>query len=67
MDQQFWMVWCPQGSSPTAVHASGQLAINEAERLANMNPGKRFYVVKALRYVQKTTTNIVELPAPSAF
>jgi hypothetical protein len=45
---QFWFVWNPQGNAPTCRHGSEQSAINEAERLARLNPGQEFVVLEAL-------------------
>ena len=52
-EAQFWMVWNPAGHSPVFKHETARLARIEAERLARLNPGQRFYVLEAvaLRYV----------------
>ena len=44
----FWLVWNPEGRSPTYKHQSEQSARTEAIRLAKENTGKRFYVLKSL-------------------
>ncbi len=43
----FWVVWNPQGQSPTFRHPSQQVATKEAERLARLNPKQRFHVLEA--------------------
>lgn len=45
---QFWFVWNPQGNAPTYRHPSEQSAVDEAERLARLNPGHKFVVLEAL-------------------
>lgn len=49
----FWCVWNEGGGSPTVKHADFSRAKSEAQRLARMNPGKRFVVLAAaLAYVK---------------
>lgn len=43
----FWLVWNPQGHSPTHKHATHEAACKEAERLARLNPKQRFHVLEA--------------------
>lgn len=45
---RFWMVFNPEGTSPKMQHFSRHLANLEAERLARLNPGKEFFVLKAM-------------------
>lgn len=45
---RFWIVWNPNGRTPTRKHGSRALARNEAYRLAGMNPGEQFFVLKAV-------------------
>jgi len=45
---KFWMIYSPQGSAPTAMHLTRWDADMEAERLAEANPGREFYVLKAV-------------------
>ena len=47
-EEQFWMVWSPQGSTPTHQHITKSSAVNEAERLARLRPGQEFYVLEAV-------------------
>lgn len=44
---QFWLVWHEDGGEPRVRHNSKQSALNEAERLAKLTPGERFFVLKA--------------------
>jgi hypothetical protein len=57
----FFVVWCPTGGSPTVRHSTKDLANAEAERLARANPGSRFYVLLATRFVERSDIRIVEL------
>jgi hypothetical protein len=46
-DADFFFVWCPDRRSPRVRHASRDLAIAEADRLAAMFPGTQFNVYAA--------------------
>jgi len=47
-DFEFWLVWSPTGTTPPSYrHLSELSAINEAERLARLNKGAEFYVLRA--------------------
>lgn len=46
--QQFWMVWCPNRNPPVYRHDCEAAAETEAERLARLNPGERFFVLEAV-------------------
>lgn len=49
----FWCVWNEGGGSPTVKHVEFSTAKGEAQRLARLNPGKRFIVLAAaLAYVK---------------
>ncbi len=48
--QKYWMVHCPEGQLPKAVHTSLDSATKEAERLANIYHGQRFVVLEAVRF-----------------
>lgn len=45
--ERFWLVWSPEGGSPTYRHAVRSSAVNEAERLARKAPGRQFFVLEA--------------------
>ena len=45
MNEQFWLVWNPNGHAPTFQHTHPESARIEAERLSRMNPGQRFHVL----------------------
>lgn len=45
---RFWMVWNPAGRPPSVKHFSRADADKEANRLAVLNPGQRFFVLKAV-------------------
>lgn len=44
----FWMVYGENGGAPTYKHETEASAKAEAERLAKLNQGKRFYVLKVI-------------------
>ena len=46
--ERFWMVVNPSGSTPRVKHCSRGGADREAMRLAKMNPGQEFFVLKAV-------------------
>lgn len=60
----FWLVWSPQGVAPRFKHEDPQSAAAEARRLATINPGRQFYVLRpvemfAIREPLERTTFIV--------
>ena len=55
---KFWMVYCPQRTAPTYQHLSRQDAEQEARRLATMNPGTQFFVLRAVSGVTATQPEI---------
>ncbi|NIJ18457.1 hypothetical protein FHS95_000126 [Sphingomonas naasensis] len=51
-DPPFWLVWCPSGDhAPRFKHGSVSSAEREAERLADLHPGREFYVVQPTYHV----------------
>ena len=48
MSYKFWMVYNPNGSKPTASHATEEIAEAEAKRLATKHPGERFVVLESM-------------------
>lgn len=63
----FWMVWSPQGDSPTVRHATSQKAATEAGRLAHCHPGKEFYVLEATESFVVGTLRRTRLTHPIPF
>lgn len=58
----FWLVWNPEGRAPTHKHDSPQSAAREAERLARLNPGQEFVVLKATASVKVRDVEWVVAP-----
>lgn len=58
---KFWMVWGENGGAPSVRHSSPELAQREAERLAKVAPGQKFYVIEAKKVAVKTDTLTFEL------
>ena len=48
--EEFWMVWCEEQGMPKVKHLSVSSAEKEAERLARLHPGARFYVLSCEKY-----------------
>ena len=46
MTEIYYMVWREYGASPRARHINRTAAINEAERLANLEKGAKFLVMR---------------------
>jgi len=44
----FYMVWAPTGGTPVVQHATYEIAVGEAERLARLRPGQEFIVLKSM-------------------
>ena len=57
-EQKFWVVWNPNGHSPVVKHWEKESADREAERLASVNPGNRFYVLKSVSAVKSKAVEI---------
>lgn len=49
---EFFIVWNPAGDNPAMRHGTREKAQVEADRLARMNPGEEFYVLKAETMVE---------------
>lgn len=68
VDAFFWLVWQPGASVPTRRHASLQIAGAEAQRLAEANPAKEYYILPAIgRCVSSTVTWETPNPTELAF
>ncbi len=63
-ERKLWMVWCPERSQPRYRHATERGAIAEAERLANANPGQKFYVLAAIAAREVNNMQRIELVDP---
>lgn len=50
-EPKFWVVWCPTGNNPTVKHTSAFAAETEANRLRNMYPHRKFYVMEMVEGV----------------
>ena len=49
----FWMVWNEGNRAPTVKHPSVNAARAEAERLARLFPGQKFFLLTAFDCCQK--------------
>lgn len=65
-NEMFWLVWNPGGHAPTYRHDQHGNAVNEAKRLALINPGEEFFVLQAIKRVActepVTVTDLDEIP-----
>lgn len=59
-DARFYYVWNPQGQPPRQEHADKKAAAAEAERLAKLNPGQVFFVIRTIGVARVD-------PAPSLY
>lgn len=59
----FWLVWNPKRNEwpPSVRHATHTLALQEAMRLARINPGEEFIVLQATDQVQKIDVQVKRL------
>ena len=62
----FWLVWREGGNPPTRKHEFQDMAEAEAERLARLNPGVRFYVLetKSARIKDDVRVEVPAMPIP---
>ena len=61
-DEQFYLVWSPQGPTPPRVtHESYGPAACAANDMARQHPGQDFYVLKALTHIVKTEVSVTRL------
>ena len=58
----YWMVHGPDGP-PHVKHSTFEDARREAHRLADLNPGKTFYALQAVRAYRKVAVEEFELGA----
>ncbi|QEH81026.1 hypothetical protein EIK56_24205 [Sphingomonas sp. C8-2] len=55
-DKPFYLVWRPGGANPTYRHPDHGSALQEAQRLARLNPGMTFFVLIASDSFKRTDT-----------
>lgn len=61
-EQAYFVVYNPNSSKPPQVrHADFGAAKAEAERLAGIHAGERFYILQAVGYAKKTSVDYVQL------
>lgn len=65
-DRKFWMVWNPRRNPPTCRHGTEGSATKEAERLAALYPGQRFYVLAAIKAREVNNMQRIELSEPES-
>lgn len=59
-EYKFYLVWSPQGNTPPSRrHLTYENANDEAERLANCNPGVFFYVAEVKAYHRKSPEKVI--------
>jgi hypothetical protein len=65
-EETFFLVWnsARMNESPKYRHGNKQSAKLEAERLARLSPGSRFYVLQAVSLARKVDVETVELAPP---
>lgn len=59
----FWLVWNPQGGSPTFKHPTFDSAKAEAERLAKLHPNQSFYVLGTCGLARKVESLWTDIAA----
>jgi hypothetical protein len=66
--EKFWLVWRPNGLTPTVRYGSYKEAEAMTRRLARENEGHAFYVLEAVSYSKslETPVNTTFLTPPSA-
>lgn len=60
-EEQFWVIWNPEGRNPSYKHNTSGAAIEEAQRLARLNPGQSFYVLHAETLVRTVDVEVIKL------
>lgn len=58
--QPFWLVWCEDGGEPRAKHLTHEVALAEAKRLADRNPGHRFFVMRPVHFAIRQAPVVVQ-------
>lgn len=60
-ENKFWIIWTETGTNPRYCHTTYESADVEARKLALSNPGKKFYVMQAVRSVCLGTLLVQDL------
>lgn len=60
----FWMVYGLDQGPPTYRHSSYELALAEAQRLARISPGTKFYVLRTVAVARKVDVEVAAIDAP---
>ena len=60
-NERFWMVYGEGQGSPTARHKTFDSARTEAERLARIAPGVRFFILETVGAVEKVDVQFIDL------
>lgn len=61
--ERFWMVYGAGQGAPTARHKCFASARVEAERLARIAPGVRFFILETVGAVEKVDVQFIDLRA----
>lgn len=61
MSNTFWMVYGLHQRSPTVRHKTERSAVEEASRLARINPGVQFFVLEATHNIVKRDVDVTPL------
>lgn len=67
MTEAFYVVWQPEHGIPKVQHDSLEQAKAEAERLARLSPGKKFFVLRAMSVSRHVSVDTVDLFDPLPF
>lgn len=59
----FYLVWNPRGGQPVVEHPDLNSALREAARLAGVNLGQQFYVLRTLGFARAPTCPVAWTPA----
>jgi hypothetical protein len=62
-EDRFWMVYGAGQGAPTARHKLFMSARTEAERLARIAPGVRFFILETVGAVEKVDVQFIDLRA----
>lgn len=60
----FYLVWNPQGHSPTHKHDTQHDAEHEAQRLARLNPEQTFFVLEPISAMRTRDVDVERFERP---